>query len=354
MPPKKDNGKPPEKPKPEDLIAEFKTKFENYSTEVKEDIDQLDKKLNEVKEAQNETEKLIEENHAQHQNDVKDLINALQNSMEVKVDEIEKEMKDSFANLEKKLLEGTSGCGDTGPQLDILAEVLEEAWDKLEEFEKRKRSNLIFYGVRGEARETQSDLIHKITTIIRNSLNLKKSVTVSSASRIYSGPKVGSCRPVVVSFEELHAREEVLKESGKLKGSNVFITEDLSRSTRDTRKELERFMREVKRNNPGAQVKLDYDKVEVGSKSYVFDYEEGRVMQKSYGGQQKISEPTKMNQTFKFQEDMKEIQENEEGQVSLVFEKQEEIKKLEIDLQNKDNQMEQLREMIYELQSDEI
>ena len=36
-------------------------------------------------------------------------------------------------------------------------------------------------------------------------------------------------RPVVVSFEELHTREEVLKESGKLKGSNVFITEDLSR-----------------------------------------------------------------------------------------------------------------------------
>lgn len=61
-----------------------------------------------------------------------------------------------------------------------------------------------------------------------------------------------------------------------------------------------------------------------------------------------------MNQTFKFQEDMKEIQENEEGQVSLVFEKQEEIKKLEIDLQNKDNQMEQLREMIYELQCNEI
>ena len=50
-------------------------------------------------------------------------------------------------------------------------------------------------------------------------------------------------------------------------------------------------MREVKRNNPGAQVKLDYDKVEVGSKSYVFDYEEGRVMQKSYGGRGQIQQP---------------------------------------------------------------
>ena len=29
-------------------------------------------------------------------------------------------------------------------------------------FEKKKRSNLIFYGVRGEMRETQNDLITKV------------------------------------------------------------------------------------------------------------------------------------------------------------------------------------------------
>ena len=58
----------------------------------------------------------------------------------------------------------------------------------------------------------------------------------------------------------------------------------LSRSTRDTRRELERFMREVKRNNPGAAVKLDYDKVEVGARSYVFSLEEGRVIERE-GGQ---------------------------------------------------------------------
>ena len=68
---------------------------------------------------------------------------------------------------------------------------------------------------------------------------------------------------------------------------------------------------------------------------------------------QKMLEPKKIQQSFKFQEDVKEIQESEEGQVSLIFEKQEEIKKLEVDLQNKSNQMEQLREMIYELQCNE-
>ena len=54
----------------------------------------------------------------------------------------------------------------------------------------------------------------------------------------------------------------------------------LSRSTRDTRRELERFMREVKRNNPGAAVRLDYDRVEVGDRSYVFSHEEGRVVER--------------------------------------------------------------------------
>ena len=67
-----------------------------------------------------------------------------------------------------KLYAGTSSKGDISPQLDTLAEVLEEAWVKLEEFERRKRSNLIFYGVRGEARETQSELIHKVNLIVHH------------------------------------------------------------------------------------------------------------------------------------------------------------------------------------------
>ena len=41
------------------------------------------------------------------------------------------------------------------------------------------------------------------------------------------------CRPVVVSFEEDHAREEVLQKAGMLKGSKVYITEDLSRCEHD-------------------------------------------------------------------------------------------------------------------------
>lgn len=42
-------------------------------------------------------------------------------------------------------------------------------------------------------------------------------------------------------------------------------------------------MREVKKNNPGAAVRLDYDRVEVGDKSYVFSHEEARVVERQRG-----------------------------------------------------------------------
>ena len=40
-------------------------------------------------------------------------------------------------------------------------------------------------------------------------------------------------------------REEILSKSKLLRGSNVYITEDLSRKLREHRNELTKFMREV-------------------------------------------------------------------------------------------------------------
>ena len=65
---------------------------------------------------------------------------------------------------------GTNNSEDCGPQLDVLERVLEEAWDKLEQFQNKKRSNLIFYGVRGETRETQADLVQKVGKYVGHGL----------------------------------------------------------------------------------------------------------------------------------------------------------------------------------------
>ena len=142
------------------------------------------------------------------------------------------------------------------------------------------------------------------------------------------------------------------------------------RSTRGTRRELERFVREVRRSNPGARVKMDYDKVEVGARSYVFDCEEGRVVQREQvriGFRCKINKYTRnfdylqssMPSTIKFNsspnlqmDDLKNIEEGEEDieDNRAVFEKQEIIRKLEMEMKSKTEEMEKLREMIQQLE----
>ena len=50
-------------------------------------------------------------------------------------------------------------------------------------------------------------------------------------------------------MSNLRDREEILSKSKLLRGSNIYITEDLSRKIREHRNELTKFMREVSLNS---------------------------------------------------------------------------------------------------------
>ena len=65
--------------------------------------------------------------------------------------------------------------------------------------------------------------------MLKTNLSIKRDIVVSAASRIMTGPDVVGTRPVLVTFQEFKDREEVLRKSGVLKGSNIHITEDMSR-----------------------------------------------------------------------------------------------------------------------------
>ena len=60
-----------------------------------------------------------------------------------------------------------------------------------------------------------------------------------------TGPEVRGCRPILIHFANWKDREEVLAKSRLLRGTNIYVTEDLSRKIREHRNELNKFMREV-------------------------------------------------------------------------------------------------------------
>ena len=67
-----------------------------------------------------------------------------------------------------------------------------------------------------------------------------------------------------------------------MKGSKIHVTEDMNKKTRDSRTELRRFMRAVKRNNPGASCVLHYDKLYVDNKVFVYNDVQGKVIQQNH------------------------------------------------------------------------
>ena len=94
-----------------------------------------------------------------------------------------------------------------------------------------------------------------------------------------TGPEIRGCRPILVTFNNfkvknlflfvfkfnttlsLKDREEVLSKSKLLKTANIYVSEDLSRKTREHRNELFKYMRFVKRRAPNRKCVIRYDKL---------------------------------------------------------------------------------------------
>ena len=97
---------------------------------------------------------------------------------------------------------------------------------------------------------------------------------------IFSGPDVRNTRPVLVTFEAFKDRETVLRQAKNLKkNAGIDVTEDLSKRTRESRQELRKFMRKIKRTNPEKNCFLEYDRLYVDHKIFVWSETLGQVVE---------------------------------------------------------------------------
>ena len=64
----------------------------------------------------------------------------------------------------------------------------------------------------------------------------------------------------------------------------MTVTEDLSKRTRESRQELRKFMREIKKRNPERYCVLEYDKLFVDHKVYVWNEVVGQVSKEEHNG----------------------------------------------------------------------
>ena len=154
---------------------------------------------------------------------------------------------------------------------------LENVQEKMYDFDANKKNNLIVYGLQNEAHEKENSLIVKVKELIRLNMKIRRELVITTASRMFTGPEVFGCHPVLVTFEDFKDREEVLNNSRFIKKPTISVTEDLSKRTRESRQELRKFMRHVKRINPEKRCFLQYDKLYIDGKLFVFSEASGTV-----------------------------------------------------------------------------
>merc|ERR1711892_432873 len=292
-------------PKPEELIQTLDDKLEAFKAEIlaslEEKANDISKLQEENNEEKNKTEGVVAElkeeisqNKEENTTNCKNLqdthgveISEVKNELKLNMDSIIAELKENLENkisqISRTVASESSSTAGTQDQIQELLERVDDINEKMYDFEVNKRNNLIFYGITGEQRETAAVLLSKVVSILRGSMAVKREISLMNASRLHTGPEVAGCRPVVVTFEEFKDREDILRKANMLKGSNIHVTEDMSRRVRESRNELRKFMRDVKRGNPAARVVMQYDKLYVDNKCYIWNDVQGRVTEHMAG-----------------------------------------------------------------------
>ena len=107
-------------------------------------------------------------------------------------------------------------------------------------------------------------------------------------------------------------------------------------------------MRIVKRGNPAVQVRMEYDKVKVGDKTYVFDLMEGRVVEESESSNTFKGSQSSVKFGSNIAIDCEEEPRNEDAKETS--EKQEIIKQLEELMELRNKEMEELEWIIKNLE----
>ena len=143
---------------------------------------------------------------------------------------------------------------------DLIEKVqkLEKKTDDLEG--RSRRNNLIFHGLEREADETSSSCEDRLREIFTDRLELAEDIMLDRVHRLSDKPNA----PLIARFTLYKHKTSVLRAKQKLKGTNIFVSEDFSETVREVRKKLRTFIPELK--TAGKRVKMVHDHLLVDGK----------------------------------------------------------------------------------------
>lgn len=148
---------------------------------------------------------------------------------------------------------------------------------KLCELEDRsRRNNIVISGLVEQGSESWEDSEKQVIELCKSKLDIVD-VSIERAHRL--GKKMpNKTRPIICKLLNFKDKELIKQYGYKLKGTNIFINDDFSQRTRTARYHLRNFLKERKIQG-AVTTKLNYDKLFIDGKLYVYSFESSTVVE---------------------------------------------------------------------------
>lgn len=140
-------------------------------------------------------------------------------------------------------------------KVHYLEEENKELKNLLSKIEKKTvANNLIFYGILEDPEDLPENLEEKIRELVVN--KLKVSLEKTEINNIFRlGKRSNHTRPILLSLTTYLKKREILKNCSKLKGSKIFVSEELLKEELKERKILLEGLKEARNNSQKANIK---------------------------------------------------------------------------------------------------
>ena len=215
---------------------------------------------------------------------VEEVDKAVKNTKEVMKEEFREEIKKEINKQlrEVKLTNNKENRESVSEKVVKTVQSNEMYIEKLER--ENKRNNIIIVGIEVEARNMKDELVKWIAE------EIKVNVEAESGRKIKDGM-------YLLKLKGQEDKARVMRNSFALKGTNIFIKEDLTYKEREFQRKLVDFAKEWKVEHKDARIKIRYKKVWIDEDLYVWDEKENKIVlvenEKEEAGNKELENRTK-------------------------------------------------------------
>lgn len=188
-----------------------------------------------------------------------------------RVDEWLKNIDDSILVLEERVsaIENSSTNNELSDRVDVIMKENLSLRKRLVDIEDRsRRNNLVIAGLEETPNESWEETELKVCNLFKDHLLIDNFV-IERAHRV--GMKSSNKpRQIICKLLSFKDKQKIKKNGFRLKGTNIYVNDDFSATTRSARFQLRKFAG-LQKESGAKLTRLNHDRLNIDGKIYVFD-----------------------------------------------------------------------------------